>query len=72
MGKRHANVGIARGCRIGIFGPEVRTDGSHKVFRVGSAKISVHALPLLHAIKIALSNASRIKTHVTRNYIGAT
>jgi hypothetical protein len=47
MRKRHADVGVARRCRIAIFGPEVRTDGSHKVFRVGSAKISVHALPLL-------------------------
>jgi hypothetical protein len=71
MRKRHPDVGVARRCRIAIFRLEVRADGSHKVFRVGSTEISMHALPLLHAIKIALSNTSRIKTHVTRDYIGS-
>jgi len=46
----HADIGVARRGRIDESGAKARANGGHKIARVGAAKTTVHALPLLQRV----------------------
>lgn len=61
----HADIGVARRGRIDESGAKARANGGHKIARVGAAKTTVHALPLLQRV-IGHGDAAHQRLAATR------